>query len=877
MGKGGGVMVREMRTMCGTILAAAMSFAALGANLIQNPGFEEVDAQGRPAGFTQPYSPYPAGSFLNPIFRRTEFQPHGGRYCAEYKVRNNEGFVATRNRRIVLRPGAYYRFAAWMKTNTDPVMGASIHSSPMPGVHVNLFPTLPAGWYGPWPKQGLPILWAGGGESGWRQYIGYFRAHETTREVWVALYVTNVEGTGWFDDLELVEVPESEALGKVVLTDEPNIVTAEDVVTTYADGENLIFNGSFEIAANPDMPDFIRYPVGVAWFDPEWKVKRVANASSPHGGHYFHLGGGRGYQSYNLRLQAGRPFTLSFSARSEKEIKIKASFSGDPKPRKYVKLTKEWKRYSFPFAAMDKSLEQKKHNVFIEPHQGEDFDLDAVCLSYGTNSLFCENRDDGPYVELAERFAQPQISPVAPNEGLALKPMFPAHLDWRRDVLFEDETQTFRAVPDKVKSSVVITNSKGAVVFDGLADRADLLASKYHAGPFPSGEYGVRGSHGTFRVVPRRARWCRVDRFAHMADTENGPYIPCATGFAMAERFKDRVPEVACLGFNTLYGWSFGKDGKTARDETYTANFLRNCETNGISVVMTTPVGLTTTNTFPVILAEISAWQKRWIGEPSIRMWHNYDEVYNWWRRPPYGRKEADMQTTKDIFSATDPYRLTWNNSTVSGRIFGGNRSTDITSATVYTLRDNLSGAPSTLRAADRLVAAGATAGNNPAITGIWLQFYSGEGEAGSFSHEPSVNEMTLMLYGCLVRGVRAFWLYNMRPRSTILYHETGRLFREIDGLKDILFDGEFLPFATTHDKIVGVTIRHRGKTYVISVNNSYAPVTASVRLPVGYEAGTAVNRFSGTETSFCDFQIRTTWEPCERIVWKLQQQAKER
>ena len=851
------------------LLVGLFGIAACEANLLPNPGFEESDATGHPLGFTQPCV-IRVDDPQNPIFRRSDLLPHGGRYCAEYRAHNDRGFIATRNRRISLKPGAYYRFSAWMKTDTDPVMGASIHSSPVPGVHVNLFPTLPAGWSGPWPKWGLPLPWAGGGESDWRQYVGYFRAHETTREVWVALYVTNVEGTGWFDDLELVEVPESEASGKVVFTDETNIVTADNSVKTYTDGENLIFNGSFEIAANPDMPDFIRYPIGVAWFDPEWKVKRVADVSSPHGGHYFHLGGGRDYQSYNLRLQAGRPFTLSFAARSKKEIKIKVSFSGDPKARKYVKLTKEWKRHSFPFAAMDKSLERKKHNVFIEHHQGDDFDLDAVCLSYGTNGVFRGNRDEGPYVKLAERFARPKIALEAPKEGLALKPMFPEHLDWRRDVLFADEKQTFRAVPDEEGLAIVVTNSQGAVVFEGEASKTDLLAARFQAGPFPEGIYGVRGSHGAFRVVPRRARWCRADRFAHMAETEAGPYIPCATGFVMAERFKDRVPEVARLGFNTLYGWSFGKDGKTARDETYTANFLKNCETNGISVVMTTPVGLATTNTFPEILAEISAWQKRWIGEPSIRMWHNYDEVYNWWQRPPYGRKEADIQTTKDLFSATDPYRLTWNNSTVSGRIFGGNRSTDITSATVYTLRDNLSGAPSTLRAADRLVAVGATAGNNPPITGIWLQFYSGEGEAGSFSHEPSVNEMTLMLYGCLVRGVRAFWLYNMRPRSTILYHETGRLFREIDGLKDILFEGELMPFAATHDTIVGLTVRYAGKTYVITVNNSYATVTASVRLPAGFALGMACDRFTGKTIPFRDFQIRTTWAPCERIVWEL-------
>ena len=850
-------------------------FALAGVhNLIPNPGFEEVDAEGHPAGFTQPYV-LSADNSLNPVFRRTDFQPHGGRYCAEYRVHNSEGFIATRNRRIALKPGACYRFSAWLKTDTDPVMGASIHSCPQPGVHVNLFPTLQPGWTGPWPKQGLPLLWAGGGESDWRQYVGYFRAHETTKEVWVALYVTNVEGAGWFDDLELCEVPEAEASGKVILTDETNIVTAEDVVTTYADGENLVFNGSFEIAANPDMPDFVRYPIGVAWFDREWKVKRVADPASPHGGHYFHLDGGRDYQSDKLRLESGRPFTLSFAARSENETKIKVSFSGDPKPRKYVKLTNEWKRYSFPFAAMDKSLERSKHNVFIEHFEGEDFDLDAVCLSYGTNGVFRENRDDVPYVKLAERFARPQTSPAAPKEGLAVKPMFPSALDWRRDVLFTDERQVFRAVPDEEELSVVITTAQGKVVFDGKAARADLLAARFKAGPFPAGVYGIRGSAGTFRVVPRQKRWCRTDRFAHMAETEKGPYIPCATGFAMAERFKDRVPEVAKLGFNTLYGWSFGKDGKTSYDETYTENFLKNCETNGLDVIMTTP--LDTTKTFPEILKRISDWQRRWIDAPAIRMWHNYDEVYNYWCRPPYGRTEADIQTTKDRFSETDPCRLTWNNSTISGRIFGGNHSTDITSATIYTLRDNLSGAPSTLRAADRLVAAGASAGNNPAITGIWLQFYSGEGESGSFSHEPSVNEMTLMLYGCLVRGVRAFWLFNMRPRSTILYHETGRLFREIDGMRDILFGGEYLPFAATHEKIVGTTVRYGGKTYVISVNNSYATVTASVRLPVGFSAGTVRDRFTGKTMPFRDFQVRTTWGPCERIVWEFRSQVKTR
>lgn len=62
-------------------------------------------------------------------------------------------------------------------------------------------------------------------------------------------------------------------------------------------------------------------------------------------------------------------------------------------------------------------------------------------------------------------------------------------------------------------------------------------------------------------------------------------------------------------------------------------------------------------------------------------------------------------------------------NSSIGARVFGGNFSTDAASATVYTLRDNLSGSPKTTAAAARMVEDVLAHGNRPGMNGIWLQF----------------------------------------------------------------------------------------------------------------------------------------------------------
>ena len=863
-------------------VAAAMSAAVFGGNknLIKNGDFETLLKDGHPSGYSR--APEWGGSLSSSSSFTATDEAYSGKHAGLYTCRNMGGFISYRN--IALKPKTWYRFSGMIAADVEPVMDSVKNMQPSPGVFVKLMPQLPSDWKGPWPKVQQPRLYAGGGQSDWTHYEDYFQSDAVHTNMWIGIYIFKVDGVARFDDLELVEVSEAEALEWKRKQDGGGV----------KDGVNLVFNGSFEVACNDDMPDYIYSGIGAPWFTDRWTTKRIGSKDAPDGGHYLHA---MYYMTEKIKVETNRNQVLSFFARSDKPgTKISANFNGNGAR---FTLSERWQRYSMPCkCGLAGSF------VSVNPvNKQDEFDIDAVMLHYGEalapyarhpdENFFAEN--DALQLRTGEKrnrefanvkFKGPLAVPAATKDG---------KVDFRYDTVFAGEGLVLRGLIPEAEREFEIKDSSGKVVWKGKVKSSELAKGVAVAKGLPVGEYALSGSKFSFRVVPAPTdKWCRVDRFSHMAMTEKGPYLPCAFSLAMSDKFLDRFDEIAPVGFNTVIVWGYGTVNNEKEyngfDTSIARKVLDRLGKTGLEVVSFTPVmpaermvALRNDKTIP----RMFAWDiretdfktindakvgfvKAMMDHPSIRMWHYYDEVYGYWETGRRPKKESNMGDTYREARKVDPYRLHWNNSTFAGRLFGGAESTDITSATIYTIAGTR-GANSSVSAGATLAKVGEKLGGKPGMAGIWLQFYAGHGEAGEYSREPSAEEMERMMYGCVLKGVRAFWYFSMRPRSNRLYFHTGKLAKELDSLKEVLAFGKPMPFACSHGDVEGGAWEYDGKLYVITSNSAYYPASGRINLPEPYRSGKAKVLFEDREIAFKDWTLEDNWNKLSRHVYVIE------
>ena len=199
------------------------------------------------------------------------------------------------------------------------------------------------------------------GSTDWRIVQARFTTGERPAKirVWCRLY-SKVTGKAWFDDIYLGKASDFGRSSSV---------------------ENLIFNGSFETATNPDTPD--------GWFYHDHPGRQLIDpATAAHGKQSLRMEVNHGiYSSYyhGAPIKAGETHTYSISMKSDVEsYPIHLRFSGvHPYPHikiheKNVKLTTEWKRYTFTLTINKKAramvrihLSGKKGQVWVDGVQCE--------------------------------------------------------------------------------------------------------------------------------------------------------------------------------------------------------------------------------------------------------------------------------------------------------------------------------------------------------------------------------------------------------------------------------------------------------------------------------------------------------------------------
>ena len=477
-------------------------------------------------------------------------------------------------------------------------------------------------------------------------------------------------------------------------------------------------------------------------------------------------------------------------------------------------------------------------------------------------------------------------------------------MDFRYNVAFRGKGNQFRAIYAGSESErndgrleLVFTEAGGSVVRETFR----TAPLNFTAGTkLPPGEYSVsgiwkrNGRENTlhipwkFQVVPEAERFCRVDRFARMVEKNGHPYFPCTLGFSLAWKFLDRISEIKKAGYNSVYVWGADIRGKYDHGK-LSAVYDRLAEAS-LDAISYTPLdrdeeslirkyggggGMVANLPYQKILNTKKAFLEEFKDKRSILMWSHYDEIYNYWEKPPVSKKESLLTDCQRELRKLDPLRLHWNNSVMSNRLFGGPESTDISSATIYTIR-NAGGVAETINAGEGLADVGAKLGGTPSVAGMWLQFYNGSGEVGSGGREPSFREVRCMMYGCAIKGIRAFWFFNMRPLSSRLYEETGKTAEEMAGLADIFADGIRRTIRTSNVGVPAAGFEKAGKLWILSVNTSYSASSAAFSLPPGYAGGTAEGMFGTSPEKVKRHILRVSYKPLERKVFVIHKNARE-
>lgn len=384
------------------LLSGIQTVLSENKNLIKNGNFEEITSD----GYLKYFSHFPTyGSGLNKYTNTftPDNEAHSGRCSGKLTITQNAGFISQHG--ITLEPGAIYKFILWVKTNMNPIPPSKIVSKYKQGALAVLYPELPKNWAGPWPSLGYPNLSAGGGQQDWKKLTYYFKADKKFNRVWLALYVIcPYGGTAWFDDISLTKSSEEEMQKWEEKRSKIPIDTSR----------NLLYNGSFELAACPDIPDNWGTGIGAPWFPQfqPWENRvSLEKGNAVDGTHFLRIKNFTIFSKVPSNIIPGEKLTLSFSARC------------NPSPGvlnigciqwKKFKIGKEWNRYTFH---IDNRKKLKKTKVFFQTiTKNTYFDIDAVHLHYGEKIVpYQPSEKEVIYKEIKKSITKGIISKNSPS------------------------------------------------------------------------------------------------------------------------------------------------------------------------------------------------------------------------------------------------------------------------------------------------------------------------------------------------------------------------------------------------------------------------------------------------------------------------------
>lgn len=886
-------------------------------NLIRNPSFEEIGKDGIISAFS-------------PGIVRSEDSVHGN-YSARFDGTGAHGtYVAQRG--IELRPNTCYRFSASLKCDTDCRVPKTVAFGPYSeGVMAIVFPENNL-----WTERPASIILQGG-RQGWTRQTRYFKTNDKDLKFWIGLYVLRTSGSGWFDHLELVECSPEEYRNNV-----------RDYGYMPSENENLIYNGSFEITTNPDLPDGIYNGIGEPWWKkdsrPWGEQLKIGKKGSPHGGQHLQLSN-HSYLIYPEFFAGKQKMTLSFLAKSEKgNGSIRVSWGGFDR---VFPLTDQWKKYSATFDAPE-----KRTFMGFSDHGKTGIALDAVMLNLGTEAQpyaksdreicneFSWNFQKAPFFasgtktfDTAEKTVQipgrnPTFMTIGRKSGILkirLRCTGTGSFDSGDSV-----TLRFLGIPEKDNTN----HSDFKVYANGKTESKQPFAAKISRSgnewtanleiPLQSAAGNRKAAEiwgfnlmricrelpgrpkeisylngedindlarlkiGPNQTENRLAEFKSVSRTVppprghvflngekHMLAVDGKPLIPFVLSYTLYPRFPRTIDEVKAIGFDTVYLWNIGK--RPSVQHSYTLEKQKKdigeIGRKGLFVIPQLLYGKSSKNIwgpreFPLkeILSTHEEAQKEIRDLPNILAWASLDEIYGSWEKGKYPKKETEIREVTGLLRKGDG-RPVFGNVFHGGHVYGGIENFDIVSASLYTIRDTkgvaafCDGAKAIMEHIHRRKA--------PSAGGAWIQYYNGSGEGGA--REPTVKELSAMIYGGLIHGLRMFQFFQDRPNSNSLWFGTAPIIAEIRGLTEILYYGNEIPVVSNHTHVICSAFRFHENIYLIAQNLSYSPVNGiSMTVGEGPLKASAEVLFENRTHPAGDRTITDSFNALERHVYKI-------
>lgn len=198
-------------------------------------------------------------------------------------------------------------------------------------------------------------------------------------------------------------------------------------------------------------------------------------------------------------------------------------------------------------------------------------------------------------------------------------------------------------------------------------------------------------------------------------------------------------------------------------------------------------------------------------GHPALLCWYVFDE--------PSGSGFEEAEARLALARQLDPSVPAFIN-------YLGDKLTeqrgDLYSTDVYPIPH---GAPTGAIWAVQTMAGAAEAERKPVW--MWLQ---GTGYAYWMAREPTPRELSCMAYGSLIAGARGLYYFAQVPRSRGCFDEMRALCVETEALTPVLAS-QGRAVACDAPAIMARAFRHRGQTWVVTVNTGGAPVNASFDL----------------------------------------------
>ena len=361
----------------------------------------------------------------------------------------------------------------------------------------------------------------------------------------------------------------------------------------------------------------------------------------------------------------------------------------------------------------------------------------------------------------------------------------------------------------------------------------------------------------------------------HMLAVDGKPLIPFVLSYTLYPRFPGTIDEVKAIGFDTVYLWNIGK--RPPEQHAYTFDKQRKdieaIGEKGLFVIPQLLYGKSSRNIwssreYPLeeILSTHAEAQKALRDLPCILAWASLDEIYGSWEKGKFPKKEADIRKVAGLLRNGDG-RPVFGNVFHGGHAYGGVENFDVVSASLYTIRDTkgvfafCNGAKSIM---DHIRGKG-----SPAVGGAWIQYYNGSGEGGS--REPSVRELSAMIYGGLIHGLRMFQFFQDRPNSNALWFGTSGIISEVRRLTDVFYYGEELPAAGNHTQVICSAYRFRDAVYLIAQNLAYSPLK-EITITAGREKGIhpASVLFENRSVTSRNGSITDSFGSLERHVYRI-------